>query len=684
MVYPQEQKSGPRLWLSAAFLGGLALKILASFFLASPYLTELFTPFLNWFVIHRFQNPWEYFADLGMLRMFPYPPVMLWTLALPRLLLSPLLGNSWQAVTPLHLFAMRLPLLGFDLLIFWILLKTFPVQPRKVLYIYWLSPIVFFINYVHGQLDIVPTALLLGSIFLMLDRRYALSALALALAAASKSHVLVALPFMLVFLYRQRAGLKNISVFAGLFALVYAALVAPFALSSPGFRQMVFHSPEQDKLFSFMIPVSSSLKIVVCPTVTVLIFFKFVSYKKLNREIFLMFLGLVFACLVIFVPPMPGWFLWSLPYLIYFYLSNKEYSRAPFVIYNLVYLFYFLFFFEKPPHPLGSLDADTAKNLAMSVTLASVGFIALWMFRLGIERNEALKIKEAPLLIGIGGDSASGKHTTYHILRTLVGKEKSIPIFGDNFHKWERGNEMWNVYTHLDPSGNKLHEELETAVALGEGESVQMGRYDHKTGTFTKAARIESNKFVFFVGLHPFYLKRMRDLIPIKIFMDTDETLRRFWKIRRDTHKRGYSKNKVMAQIEQREQDSEKFIKPQARFADLVIRMEALGELDLENTSPRSVPILTRYRMDNSIPMEPLLAALGKIPTLRVHATHDVDSQEIAVTGQAAAREIMAAAFNLGLNFDELLVKTNRWLRNHHGVTQLVFLLVYNYKMKAR
>jgi uridine kinase len=495
---------------------------------------------------------------------------------------------------------------------------------------------------------------------------------------------MIAMPFVLVFLYRQKTGWTRLGLFVAVFAAVYAAIVAPYALTSQAFREMVFNSPEQKKLFAFAVPVSSSLSIVICPMVTVLIFFKFVSYKKLNREIFLMFLGLVFACLVIFVPPMPGWFLWSLPFLIYFYLSNRDYSRAPFVFYNIVYLFYFLFFFEKQPHfAFRSMDAKTVENLAMSVTMASVGFIALWMFRLGIERNEALKAKEAPLLIGIGGDSASGKHTTYHILRTLVGKDKSIPIFGDDFHKWERGNEMWNVYTHLNPSGNKLHEEMEAAVALRDGGTIQMGRYDHKSGTFSSAATVEASKFVFFVGLHPFYLKKMRDLIAIKIFMDTDESLRRYWKIRRDVKKRGYQKDKVLEQLESREQDSEKFIRPQAKFADLVIRMEPAGPIDAES-GPRRAALRTRYIMDNSVPTDLLLAALSKIKTLSVATAHDMDTQEIEIAGTVTAREIMEAAFGLGLNFDELLVKTNRWLSGHYGVTQLIFLLLYQFKMKAR
>lgn len=677
-------KQARSLWISRAFLCGLALKLAASFFFASEYLTELFVPFLNWFTVSGFQNPWEHFHELGMNRMFPYPTVMLWVMSIPRALMSPVLSQDWLAVTALHLFAARLPLLAFDIILLALLARMFPFERRKVIAIYWYSPIVFFINYVHGQLDIIPTALFFAATLLLLNRRFAPAVLTLAVAAATKSHIFISLPFIFVYLYKQKTGLAKLLLYALLFAGTYLTLLAPF-LASEGFRAMVFDSPEQKKLFAFAISLSPSFTLVVCPTVIALVFFKFASYKKLNREILLMFLGIVFACLVIFVPPMPGWFLWSLPFLVYFYVSNKDYSRAPFIFYNAVYLVYFGLFFERSlPRPFSDLDTELLNDLALSVTVASVAFIALWMFRLGIEKNEELRLKETPLFIGIAGDSASGKHTLFHVLRNLVGREKSIAVFGDNFHKWERDHIMWKAHTHLDPSANRLHESMETTLALKNGREVTLGRYDHQSGTFTPGTKIESNKFIFFIGLHPFYLKKMREMIPLKIFLDTDETLRRYWKIRRDVSKRGHSRQSVLEQIEHRVPDGEKHIKPQAQFADLVIRIEPAAPLDPSDTTPRTVPLRVRYLLDNSINLEKLLEHLRSSPALTCRHTQTVERQELEVEGTITAREVMAAAHELGLNFDELLIKANQWLRNHHGITQLVFLLVYNDKMGAK
>ncbi len=645
-------------------------------------MTEFFIPFLNWFALSGLSNPWDFFYKLGQTRMFPYPTAMLAIMAFPRLLFSPFFPGDWQTVTAFHLFMMRLPLLLFDAVLCFQILKLFPTQPRKVLLIYWCSPIVFFINYVHGQLDIIPTAIFFSGLLLLLRSRYLAAFLLFALAAATKSHVLIALPFIGVFLFKKRLPLWRLAGFFALFTGVYFLLLLPY-LGSEGFRQMVFNSPEQKKFFDFVIPVSSSLKLVVCPTVVMLLFIKFASYKKLNREILLMFLGIVFACLVVFVPPMPGWFLWSLPFLVYFYIHNKEYSRAPFVIYNAVYMIYFLFFFEKDPPFLGRTSLPV-RDLALSVVMSSVGFIALWMFHLGVRKNEELRIAEAPLLIGIGGDSASGKHTLLAVLRNLVGKSRSIPILGDNFHKWERGDEHWSVYTHLNPSANRLHESMELAVALKDGRAIEMVRYDHASGKFTNPAEIEPSKFIFFVGLHPFYLKQMRDMMAIKIFMEPEEKLRQLWKTRRDVARRGYKPGDVARQLAAREEDRARHVLPQKDFADLVIRYAVLEFDEAKSSESGKIPFKTVYRLDNSVNLGGLAVLLAKIPTLQVEHISSVHEQELHVQGTLKASEVMTLAYDLGFNFDELGINPKGWLKNHNGVSQLVFLLLYNHKMKAR
>ena len=666
-----------KFWSSKLFLFVLVLKIAASFFFGSSYLRYLFVPFLNWFVNNGFQNPWDFFYSQKLLQMFPYPSVMLWIMSLPRVIFTPFLGADWHAVTALHLFAARIPLLFFDILLFSYLLKFFPRQQGKLIWIYWCSPIIFFINYVYGQLDIIPTALFFISVYFLIQEKYLLFTLILALSAASKTHVFIAIPFVWVYLYKKRIGFPRLAGFTVLFAALFLVLISPYA-GSPAFWQMVFNSPEQKRLFDFTILISPELRIVVCPTILALLFIKFVSYPKLNREILLMFLGVVFTALVIFVPPMPGWFMWSLPFLIYFYMHNKNFSSAPFVIYNIVYFIYFVSFFESHGNWIERLQAGfPIRDIAFSVVTASVGFIIFLMFKLGIHKNEELKLADTPLLIGIGGDSGAGKHTLLRVLRSLVGKSRSIAIQGDDFHNWERGDQSWNVYTHLNPSANRLHESAQLAVALKDGREIEMVHYDHKTGKFTDSQRVQPNKFIFFVGLHPFFLKKMRGTLPIKIYLDTDETLRREWKTRRDVGRRGYQPDKVAAQIASRQEDRRKFIEPQKEFADLIISYHS------EKQNEGRFVFKTVFILDNSVDLKNLVSLLGDISSLSVSHTSTIYKQHLEVSGDIQARQILGIARQLDVNFDELLINPKGWVKGHKGVAQLVFLMLYNHTMKA-
>jgi phosphoribulokinase len=60
----------------------------------------------------------------------------------------------------------------------------------------------------------------------------------------------------------------------------------------------------------------------------------------------------------------------------------------------------------------------------------------------------------------------------------------------------------------------------------------------------------------------------------VKIYLDPDEDLRVKWKIHRDTTKRGYKREEVLAALERRKNDSISYMHPQRTFADIVIRFE--------------------------------------------------------------------------------------------------------------
>ena len=125
--------------------------------------------------------------------------------------------------------------------------------------------------------------------------------------------------------------------------------------------------------------------------------------------------------------------------------------------------------------------------------------------------------------------------------------------------------------THLNPSSNHIHREIEFLKFLKNGISIKRRSYDHNSGKFTLPSKIKSKRIVIYEGLHPFYLSEMKNSFDISFFIKPDEELRKEWKINRDTTKRGYSKEKILKQLKEREHDSLRYIQSQAKLADVII-----------------------------------------------------------------------------------------------------------------
>jgi phosphoribulokinase len=87
------------------------------------------------------------------------------------------------------------------------------------------------------------------------------------------------------------------------------------------------------------------------------------------------------------------------------------------------------------------------------------------------------------------------------------------------------------------------------------------------------------SEFVIVEGLLGFHTEVMRQFYDVKVFLDPPEELRRIWKIKRDTAKRGYTAEQVLAELEKRESDSQNFIRPQREFADIVVQFHPGGRV---------------------------------------------------------------------------------------------------------
>ena len=179
-----------------------------------------------------------------------------------------------------------------------------------------------------------------------------------------------------------------------------------------------------------------------------------------------------------------------------------------------------------------------------------------------------------PIILGIVGDSASGKTTLSAGVAQILGEDRCTVICTDNYHRFDRSERAANGLSAIDPRANYL-DVLELHLRhLREGDPILHPIYDHRDGTFRRPQYIKPKDFVIAEGLFGYTTRAMRDCYDVKIYLDPDEELRIKWKVHRDTTRRGYRRDEVLASLEKRREESPSYIHPQRTFADIVIRFQ--------------------------------------------------------------------------------------------------------------
>lgn len=679
---------------SGLFWMGIAIKLLLSVCFASGYMRDLFAPFANHYLTD-FEDPYSYFMAHGSGNEFPYPPLMLWLFSIPRLLLSPLFPVSEGVFTVADSLIYRIPLLLADFAILLVLMRWLKTHTRQVLIWYWLSPVLIYINYIHGQLDVIPMALMMLSLYFLFRNRWVAAFLLLGFAIASKTNMLMVVPFyMLYMLKNAHVDLKTgISSFAALlFSVVLINL--PY-INSEGMLQMVYNNPVQKQIFDLYYQFNSSLRILFIPSVYFLLILYYLSFRFVNRDQLILFLAFTFLALTLMIAPMQGWYYWIMPLMVYFIIKQGNREKFVFVLLSAMYFVYFGLIpesdytsaFNVMPHNSNTVSETLSEsgkqwlNIAFTLlqtTLALAGFL---VYKSGISSNIQAKFLSQPYLIGIGGDSGSGKSTLSNALSDVFESRNTGIIRGDDMHKWERGHENWKRFTHLDPKANKLHEDLEHARHLKSGKGVKRRNYDHNTGRFTLPKFIRPNKLIIFEGLHSFYLSNQAAVYDLKIFMEPDENLRMWWKVKRDVAKRGYTPQAVLDQLKHRETDSEKYIRTQASQADIIAKFYPLKPLDpVEQSIAPEIGL--SITVSNELNLERLIERLSACPTLVFEHQYRDDTQEVFLRGTISGEQIDFIASDFIPELEEIGVYNAVWKPDYEGLLQLFTVYVIFEKLK--
>ena len=176
-----------------------------------------------------------------------------------------------------------------------------------------------------------------------------------------------------------------------------------------------------------------------------------------------------------------------------------------------------------------------------------------------------------PIILGIVGDSAAGKTTLTRGIAQVLGPENVTIICTDDYHRYDRTQRAEIGITALHPDCNYLDIMQQHLSLLRTGQAILKPVYSHSTGTFEPPQYIKPTKFVIIEGLLGYSTRAARDAYDVKVYLAPPEPLRADWKVKRDTQKRGYTPEQVLAELDKREPDSERYIRPQRQWSDIVV-----------------------------------------------------------------------------------------------------------------
>lgn len=677
--------------LCPLFLAGLAIKVMLAFVLNPAPQADWFIPFFENFWRDPGFAPWDYV--LQSRAAFPYGIVMF-------VLLLPLTyaGFALQQVLsfPLTGVGLALTLVLADTCLYLLLCNLLDGKRRQVLLAYWFSPISLAGLYWVGQLDVIPVSLLFAALLALRKRDNVLSGLLLAASCNAKLSMAAVLPFFFIYLYTPRLRSSSKPFAYGLAAGFLALFVPP--LFSEGYRLMVLGTPEAQRLFHLHIPMGD-LSLFLTP-----IMYGFGLYfawrvRRLTFDLFCTIIGLSFFLLVFSTPAPPGWYLWLVPFITIFQVNAtiRRHWLLLFVFSSCVTLVQILFW-PGPSIPLLGVSLRTVfpeMTQGMPAGLHSVWISALFflgmvvyisMLRENVYRNKAYITWRRPIGIAITGDSGTGKDRLARMLAGMFGKESIAHISGDDYHLWDRFGVMWRSFTHLHPGANNLRQFSADVMDMFNNKSIACREYNHATGRFNPPKVRHGNDIIIVSGLHALMNKALRDKFDIRVYLDMDEQLRCWFKCRRDCLERGHDVSNVMASIERRRDDGQRFIAPQCSFADIIFSLYSVSPLHMDkfNIVPKQLGLraVLRGARFSDILVRQFIGVCGM--RVDVRFTEDLDSITLVIEGELPPEDTAFLASHLFPQLMELLSLEPLWAGGMDGVMQLIILSYLADKMERK
>ena len=197
---------------------------------------------------------------------------------------------------------------------------------------------------------------------------------------------------------------------------------------------------------------------------------------------------------------------------------------------------------------------------------------------------------EKILVIGIAGGSGSGKTTLMKRLVEQFGDDVTV-VSHDNYYR--RHDEL--TYEERSQINYDEPAALETDLmayhldCLRQGQPIDCPVYDYAAHNRSdETIRIEPRKVIIVEGIMIFENEALRNLMDIRIFVDTDADVRLCRRIKRDVNKRGRTLESVLTQYQETVKPMhEQYVEPSKKYANLVVPEGGKNVVALEMITDR-------------------------------------------------------------------------------------------------
>jgi uridine kinase len=196
-----------------------------------------------------------------------------------------------------------------------------------------------------------------------------------------------------------------------------------------------------------------------------------------------------------------------------------------------------------------------------------------------------------PVTIGVAGGTGSGKTTVALKILERVGLDRIAYLPHDAYYRdasnLPPAERSQLNFDHPDSLDNELL--IQHVRQLRGGHAVEIPVYDFRTHSrLAETRRIEPQPAILVEGILIFADKRLRDLMDMKIFVDTDADLRFIRRLQRDIVERGRSPESVISQYLRTVRPMHlEFVEPSKRYADVIIPEGGFNEVAIDMVATR-------------------------------------------------------------------------------------------------